>query len=236
MMASHRALFLKLELEWTLLLLGALAVIEYPYFEAVIEVPWRAEGASCYWDSPPLWNFADLPPFSRLRLSKDTTAAEIGLIIAELISYNNLESKGNLADRLQEIIDYEDGDHIMGLAGGLRLCGVNPGCCCGLEEWREWVIFLETGQSPWTGHDSDSIVAEIVADRIVCFSDGYSMDFDKHHFASALIDVQKDLVDFLDRLEFWARDLEFDKADRLAAAFDRHFKISGSVQLELPEG
>ncbi|WP_156313234.1 hypothetical protein [Micromonospora sp. HK10] len=29
---------------------------------------------------------------------------------------------------------------------------VTPGCCAGLEDWREWTSVLDGGQ-PWLGHD-----------------------------------------------------------------------------------
>ena len=44
------------------------------------------------------------------------------------------------------------------LAGGIEVtssagCVVLPGCCCGIEGRHEWRTFLDTGESPWAGHD-----------------------------------------------------------------------------------
>ncbi|MFE9242140.1 hypothetical protein [Nocardiopsis sp. NPDC006938] len=41
--------------------------------------------------------------------------------------------------------------------GGLRATGpdgtvVNPGCCCGMEDWRDWLLLVER-ERIWMGHD-----------------------------------------------------------------------------------
>lgn len=42
--------------------------------------------------------------------------------------------------------------------GGLRIrdtsrgIAVNPGCCFGLENWRDWLDVADGG-TPWLGHD-----------------------------------------------------------------------------------
>ncbi|MFI0217065.1 hypothetical protein [Streptomyces lydicus] len=54
--------------------------------------------------------------------------------------------------------------------GGLRLreididVTVRPGCCCGLEDWRDWLGLLE-GDVPWLGHDPSPAIE--VAEPVV---------------------------------------------------------------------
>src|SRR5215831_3083026 len=106
------------------------------------------EGCSCPWPIP------DLGPFSSVRLWEHTPELETALILAQLAEYNHIEldlSKQSVINRISE-------NDALILPGGIRVLGegqreISPGCCCGLEEWREWTTILETRSSPWLGHD-----------------------------------------------------------------------------------
>jgi hypothetical protein len=208
-----------------------------PHFKAVMECPWYDEESPLFADRPPLWEIeTTLEPFSFLPLSSQTTDREVGLIISQLIKDNNLESNGNLVERLTEIINYksvEDEDYMI-LAGGLQVNDgsnriITPSCCCGLETWRDWIEFLSTGESPWLGHDPNPWVEKVNDNLIRVWADeggGFFIDFDRSTFELKLSEVQQDLADFLVRIETWARKLGFDKPEELSAKFDRCFSIS----------
>ncbi|MBM80865.1 MAG: hypothetical protein CMJ78_09750 [Planctomycetaceae bacterium] len=85
-----------------------------------------------------------------------------------------------------------------------------PGCCCGLESWREWLEVSSGGKAPWTGHDPSPLI-EREEDIIRIWSDGglggadacHSIEFTLDQFIDALNCVQSDLKDFLEALEHW---------------------------------
>ncbi|QLE44091.1 hypothetical protein FD723_29050 [Nostoc sp. C052] len=115
-----------------------------PCIQAVVETPW--------YEGEPLWpwSVADYKPFSHIQLYDEMTDLEVGLIFAQLVQYNDLENGGNANDVLYRVIESET----LILPGGLQVKStanelIYPSCCCGLEEWREWLEFLTTGRSPW---------------------------------------------------------------------------------------
>ncbi|WP_298919641.1 hypothetical protein [uncultured Nostoc sp.] len=124
-------------------------MITNPCLQAVIEAP-------CY-EGEPLWPWfvADYKPFSRIQLYGEITDLEVGLIFAQLVKYNDLDSESDANDVLYQVIESKT----LILPGGLQVRSsadelICPGCCCGLEEWREWLDFLTTGRSPWLGQRS----------------------------------------------------------------------------------
>jgi hypothetical protein len=122
------------------------------------------------------------------------------------------------------------------LPGGLRAQDVTgstiaPSCCCGLEDWREWLDFLNNGQSPFLGHDpSQGIERSGNRIRVVSFpSHGseYYIEFDPDDFTEQLRQVQDDLKQFLVVLKNWTL-LRFDFApgEDFVARFDEMFEIN----------
>ena len=109
------------------------------------------------------------------------------------------------------------------LPGGLQVRSdnkvISPGCCCGLETWRDWLRFLKTGAYPWLGHDPSPSV-EKVGGLIRVWSDKKSrrtdkkvkvfyIDFEQSKFEEELSKVQQDLKEFLTRIEVWVDSVGF---------------------------
>ena len=99
------------------------------------------------------WHIPNSNRFSLMPLSGNMTEAEVGLVFAQLVNYNHLPRGGNTKEILDSIINSSR----LTLPGGIQVREVfgkviSPGCCCGLEGWRDWLRFLETGTSPWLGH------------------------------------------------------------------------------------
>lgn len=93
--------------------------------------------------------------------------------------------------------------------GGLRLSDtatgvvVPPGCCVGLEDWREWTA-LGRGEAPgWLGHDPGTEVTFLPGDRIrVRVTDGRSepLELRREDVEPLLAGVRAGLLGFLDRV------------------------------------
>ncbi|WP_371673841.1 hypothetical protein OG985_42860 [Streptomyces sp. NBC_00289] len=106
-----------------------------------------------------LWPVADLPSYRLLALSHSMSPPEVGTAMATLAVYNSPTSADDrpVTDAAEQIHRLLAADRVIA-PGGLRLhhtdldVTVSPGCCFGLEDWREWLDVLK-GSTPWLGHD-----------------------------------------------------------------------------------
>jgi hypothetical protein len=117
--------------------------------EAVVECPSDL--------TPFPWRIITCHDQSFIRLWGGMSDEEVGTIIAQTILYNRIEISTDVPALLERIVRSEN----LVLPGGIRAIDdesqltIEPGCCCGLETWREWLNFAEGGNSPWLGHDPD---------------------------------------------------------------------------------
>jgi hypothetical protein len=174
---------------------------------------------------------SDRRPFSFVRLGDDMAAGDIGLVFAQLVDYNRIE--GQDAEALQAgIIEAES----LILPGGLQTCygkqEIDPGCCCGLEAWRDWEQVLKGG-SPWLGHDpapwvelSDNVVRVWSDGGLNEARDSFSIAFERRHFEAEFERAGKDLRAFLTQSAAWARSAGFSDVDLVSRKLDRCFAIS----------
>ncbi|MET7697702.1 hypothetical protein [Streptomyces sp. NPDC005485] len=162
-----------------------------------------------------LWPVAEkhtggLPP-----LSGDLPPLQVGTAMAVLACYNTRpRERGagrpeNGVELLQQLTSAES----VIAPGGLRLrdtstgVTVSPGCCCGLEDWRDWLDLLD-GSGPWLGHDpspglefSDSLVRLWPdAQRV---APGPPIELPSADLPALLASVRADLTAFLDLVEQW---------------------------------
>ncbi len=201
-------------------------------FEPIVEAPLAGPAS--------LWPVADVPADGWLRLSADTSGHEIGLVVRQLVLYNQLGDGETAADLLARLARAE----LLIAPGGLRVRDsssgvvVAPGCCAGLEQWREWERALEDGYSPWLGHDPDPWVEQRGA-VIRVWSDGglatpreaseAYVDVAASELPRALERARLDLLGFLEVLERWAAGQAPTDARLLAESFDRHFRVSAPL-------
>lgn len=198
-------------------LLQMQAVMEAPYYEGELPCPWQ---------------IPEFTPFSMIRLFREMAFPEIGLVFAQLAQYNQIELTNGKQAVLEQILEAES----LILPGGIEVISkeksIPPSCCCGLETWREWIMFLETGNSPWLGHDpspwierQDDIIRIWSDGGIEPASDAFYIDVMHPDFKRALMLVEQDLQAFLDSIESWAQAVGFVRSNELSQKFDECFNI-----------
>ncbi|KAI9135143.1 hypothetical protein [Acaryochloris sp. CCMEE 5410] len=194
--------------------------------QAVVESPYDAGEFLCPWPVP------EFKPLSMIRLWGEMTYPEIGLVFAQLARYNQIELANNKHTVLEQILEAES----LVLPGGIQIVSeakvIPPSCCCGLETWREWIDFLQTGYSPWLGHDPSPWV-ERQGTIIRIWSDGglepmrdaFNIDVSQPEFEKALMGVERELQAFLFSIESWAQDIGVAEPNQLFQKFDHCFNI-----------
>ncbi len=127
----------------------------------------------------------------------------------------------------------------MVLGGGIRIFNnenaILPGCCCGVESWREQLLALE-GYPVWLGHDP-APWSEVVGDEVQFWRDGgfgkQRSDCQIRMMRSEIPELQKkltrDMEGFLYSLRRWSRSLmDPSIADSFVAKLDARWQISSS--------
>ncbi len=110
-----------------------------------------------------------------------------------------------------------------------------PGCCCGLESWRDWYGVRPGGHSPWLGHDPGPYL-ECGSERVTLWPDEpdtnrkvpmRSLTVSYPEFEAALAGAAERMAGFVPRLEDWA--LEADAwSEGLAEGFRKSFRVEPS--------
>jgi len=200
-----------------------------PELHPVVEAPWF-EGV------PPWpWPIADCKPFSFIRLSGDMTDLEVGSVMAQFVGCNDAESEPTVAGLLTAEIERE----AVSLSSGIQVSGsgreINPSCCSGLEEWREWFECLTSGRSPWMGHDPTPWI-ERAGNIVRVWSDGgynltpkadaFAIEFERDRFVAELKRVEQELRAFLLRVGAWAEAVGFQDGPALCRLLDVHMRIT----------
>ena len=186
---------------------------------------------------------ADLDP-ECLVLSGELASVDVGTVMAVIAVYNHnrMASSGehheppSPAELIRRITQADS----LVAPGGLRvrdtLTGltVSPSCCCGLEGWQEWNL-IAPGRSPWLGHTPTPWV-EHLGQKIRVWPDGGDeavppagtspVEFPVSDLPGLIASAHKQLQDFLDLLEPWARPLAGETASSLGHALATHFHVT----------
>lgn len=125
-----------------------------------------------------LWPVAETERFGFLSLSGGLSPAEIGTALMRIAACNDVDpaDDGDLPPRPAEPLS----GFLHGLlnldnlyaAGGLRITDIStsitfsPGCCDGLEDWRDWYQVLDGSGIIGYGHDPLPSLAERIGDTI----------------------------------------------------------------------
>ncbi|MEU9100780.1 hypothetical protein [Streptomyces sp. NPDC048361] len=168
-----------------------------------------------------LWPVGEHESYGYLVLNGELTPAEVGTAVMRIADCNAVEAEEEgegpcATDPL--------GAFLHGLltsprplaAGGFRVTDnttaavyVEPGCCNGLETWRDWLEMLDGAGSAHFGHDPSS-VAERVGDVVRLTLDAHGTDggpvieLSVDHVRELAAHVQQDMRDFLRLAGTWA--------------------------------
>jgi rSAM/selenodomain-associated transferase 2 len=200
--------------------------------EAVVVPPVRREPA-------PPWPVDWLAPGEWIVLSGHAPAGHVGLLAAQLAIYNGVPLDGSAADVLRRVAAAET----LVLPGGVRASApgaepVEPGCCCGLETWREWLeLEGDPDAQPWLGHDPWGWVERAPGGLLVCSGPdddsqgGHGLAERAVFIADAdlprlLARLQADLAAFVVRLRAWATSIDAEAGEALARRFDEAMSIT----------
>ncbi|MFD3536975.1 hypothetical protein [Streptomyces sp. NPDC058664] len=195
-----------------------------------------------------LWPVAGIEPFGFLPLSGELSPAEVGTAVMRIADCNDIDPDGDRPPRpagaldsfLHGLLTFDD----LFAAGGLRVTedstGVAflPGCCDGLEDWRDWHRLVDDGGMLGFGHDPVSPVAERVGDTVRLTADaGRSgspvIELSVAELRHLLSGAERDLTDFLALAADWASGHLPDRHVPVTAALAR---VLGLPSLSVPPG
>lgn len=167
-----------------------------------------------------LWPVGEHEPYGYLVLSGKLTPAEVGTAVMRIAECNDFEPEEKhgpcptdpLGAFLHGLLTMAD----LFAAGGFRVIDsatdtvfVEPGCCNGLETWRDWLEVLDGSGCSSFGHDPSS-TAERLGDIVRLTLDAHGADSSPVTELSAdrtralVTGAQQDLQDFLSLAETWA--------------------------------
>lgn len=189
-----------------------------------------------------LWPVAQ-PNSGWLRLHSAMTSAEVGTAVWSLLFHtgpigDDIPVPGTPAEAFRML---SEADTLYG-AGGLLLTDTTtavtaePGCCCDLFEWRDWLKALhrqpiDLGHSPAPQVDYGDTVrvwTESEYDTTSPANRTY-IDIDQAALPALLRSAQQDLAGFLDAAETWANAIAPGHASRFITALDTGLQISAPL-------
>ncbi|MBT2382011.1 hypothetical protein [Streptomyces sp. ISL-11] len=191
-----------------------------------------------------LWPVAEVEQFSYLPLSGELAPEEVGTAVMRIASCNDIDPGHD--DRPPRPAD-PLGSFLHGLltfdnpfaAGGMRVTDSHkgttflPGCCNGLEDWRDWREVVDGSGHASFGHDPDPF-----AER---FGDTVRLTVDAEQSDSPVIELsvtelrhlmdgaERDLARFLSVAFDWASQYLPDHFTPVAAALARALAMPASA-------
>lgn len=166
-----------------------------------------------------LWPVAEVEPFDFLPLGGELSPDEVGTAVARIAGCNDIDPDGDRPPRpaapldafLHGLLTFDS----LFAAGGLRVTDTStgvaflPGCCDGLEDWRDWHRFADGGKLLGFGHEPMSPVAERFGDTVRLTVDSEQsaspvIELPTAELRNLLTGVERDLGDFLTLAADWA--------------------------------
>ncbi|MFI7452051.1 hypothetical protein ACIBQX_31460 [Nonomuraea sp. NPDC049714] len=179
------------------------------------------------------WPIAEPSSDRLLALSGRMSPLEVGTAMAVIFSYNRI-AIAHAADLTEAHLEQHLAEAGALIApGGLRFrdtttgVSISPGCCFGLENWRDWWD-VARGQEPWLGHDPTPHITHVghVIRLFQDDGDSPSIEITRGELSSLLTTAQQHFSGFLDLARQWAATTTPGPADRLISALDEYFMIT----------
>ncbi|PZG18520.1 hypothetical protein C1J01_14810 [Nonomuraea aridisoli] len=195
--------------------------------DAVLET-YDAEGFTA-------WPIAEPPDDRILALSGGLTPAEVGTAMAVIVAYAGFPAEP-VADLHLTLDRHLVEAECLIAPGGVRVTDtvtgarILPGCCCGLESWREWADVLH-GESPWLGHGPDTDLEHTGEAVRLRQEPSHQVELPLADLPGLLSDVHAGLRGFLELVGAWAGETCPRAAGRLVAVLDESFHVTGSLDL-----
>ncbi|WP_052350495.1 hypothetical protein [Paenibacillus gorillae] len=145
-------------------------------------------------------------------LSRFSTPEDATLFLTLLCGYNNIDVDREPAEVLNELITFDEVVISGGIAFEDKSKVILPGCCCGLESWREVLEAVLSKKNVWLGHDPYPTL-EFVNNSVRVWSDDYSgtyrkdlpeqdlqkmfyIEYDRNDLINKLQAIETDLLEF----------------------------------------
>jgi hypothetical protein len=201
-----------------------------------------ADGAAALWPHPPSLSMGR---FRWLPVHADLSLAEVGLALFGIAYYDGSAAawlaSPTPADAVRRTLLRS---RYLLVKGGLTVVDpqaggrVGLGCCCGLDQWRDWFDLLRTpyvwmGHSPlpWAEYRGGDVRiwsnSELPADQQI------HLDFPRVALPDMLRAAHRDIVGFLTAVRGWADAAAPEYADRLVAKLA--FVLRTKAPLDLPD-
>lgn len=190
------------------------------FVEAVIEI--------IPYEYKPPWSIASFENYSFLRLFSGTTDDEVGTVMSIACNYNQVEIQPSATETLKNFLS----DSFV-LPGGLQFLEdgiqkVVPGCCSGLEDWRDW-LEVPSGKGVWAGHDPTPNI-EFINGIIRIWEDEKAEDvgfieFEYDEIRALLEKVKFDLEGFVIKLGKWSEFIAPDLQKEITEHFAKNMNI-----------
>ncbi|MFD4909111.1 hypothetical protein [Kitasatospora purpeofusca] len=183
-----------------------------------------------------LWPVAGVEPFAFLPLNGELSPAEVGTAMMSIIGCNDIDPDGDRPPRptdplesfLHGLLTFDD----VVAAGGLRVVDDStgavflPGCCDGLEDWRDWHVFLDGGSLLGFGHEPVSPLAERFGDTVRLTVNAEQngspvIELPVTELRRLLANAERDLADFLVLATDWVRQHMPEHSEPVIAALVR---------------
>ncbi|WP_319115504.1 hypothetical protein [Streptomyces caniscabiei] len=192
-----------------------------------------------------LWPVSEHESYGYLVLDGRLTPAQVGTAVMRIADCNDFEPEEEhgpcptdpLGAFLHGLLTMPD----LHAAGGFRVTDratatvhVEPGCCCGLETWRDWLEVLDGSGFSGFGHDPSS-AAERVGDTVRLTFDADAKDgspvieLPVDDVRALVTGAQQDLRDFLGLAGDWAEQHLPTHAAAVTAALARSLDLHADL-------
>ncbi|MFE2009057.1 hypothetical protein [Streptomyces sp. NPDC059491] len=191
-----------------------------------------------------LWPIGEHEPYGHLVLNGEMTPTQVGTAVMRIADCNDFEPEDEhgpfptdrLGAFLHGLLTMPD----LFAAGGFRVTDdatgtvfVEPGCCNGLETWRDWLDVLDGAGYSCFGHAPAS-VAERVGDNVRLTLDADSTDgggspvieLPLGQVRELVTGARQDVQDFLILAETWAAQYLPAHATAVSAALARALDLA----------